>query len=335
MTRTQPDNAPDRNTMRHAVALASRAPSVHNTQPWRWRAGTESMHLFADWSRQLPATDPDGRDLIISCGAALHHLRVALAATGWATTVHRVPNPADPTHLAAIELTPTEPTEDQITLAAAIECRHTDRRRLSSWPVSTADLHQISDSAAGQGALAVVVTDPAARHHLDTAIAQAAITQENNPAYAHELALWTNRARGGHDGVLAASIPSTPNRSLTDEAQLRHFPTGSLEQPPGKRDDERAYLIMIATSSDDTISRLRAGEAASAALLTATRLGLATCPLSQPLEMPGTRRTIRDDVLGGAAEPQLLLRIGWPLTWAAPLPRTPRRNLDTLDELPG
>jgi nitroreductase len=328
---------PDMDTVRRAVALASRAPSVHNTQPWRWRAGAESVHLFADWSRRLPATDPDGRDLVISCGAALHHLRVALAAFGWATTVHRVPNPADPAHLAAVELSPAEPTEDQITLAAAIERRRTDRRRLSSWPVSADDLRQISTGAAREGALAVLVTDPAALFHLNGAIAQAAVIQDNDPAYALELALWTGRGRGGHDGVLAASLPRTRTRTSgdADRVHLRSFPTGSLEQPPGKRYDQRTYLVVIATSSDDLMSRLRAGEAAGAALLTATGLGLATCPLSQPLEISDTRRIIRDDVLGGAAVPQLLLRMGWPPTWAAPLPRSPRRNVeDVLDVLP-
>src|SRR2546423_10352783 len=90
-------------TVRGPIALATRAPSVHNTQPWRWLLGDSTIHLTADVSRQLPATDPDGRDLLISCGAALHHLHIALAALGWAGELHRIPNPADPTHLAAVE----------------------------------------------------------------------------------------------------------------------------------------------------------------------------------------------------------------------------------------
>jgi hypothetical protein len=67
---------------RAVVSLATRAPSIHNSQPWQWRLADSSMHLFADTSRLLPATDPDGRDLLLSCGATLHHLRVALAAEG-------------------------------------------------------------------------------------------------------------------------------------------------------------------------------------------------------------------------------------------------------------
>jgi hypothetical protein len=95
---------PDDYTVKTAVAMAVRAPSVHNSQPWNWRIGYSSLHLYADPDRQLRETDPDGRDLILSCGAALHHLRVAFAALGWAAEVHRLPNPDEPDHLAAITL---------------------------------------------------------------------------------------------------------------------------------------------------------------------------------------------------------------------------------------
>ena len=81
--------------IRDLVELATRAPSVHNTQPWYWCVDGERVSLFADFSRQLQYADPDGRDLLISCGAALHHLRVAAAANGWKAQVRRMPNPAN------------------------------------------------------------------------------------------------------------------------------------------------------------------------------------------------------------------------------------------------
>ena len=89
------------------VELACRAPSVHNTQPWRWRARESTVDLFADYTRQLVYADPTRRDLMISCGAALHHLQVAAAGLGWAARVTRFPDPSEERHVATIALEPS------------------------------------------------------------------------------------------------------------------------------------------------------------------------------------------------------------------------------------
>jgi nitroreductase len=327
---------PDHETVRRAIALATRAPSVHNTQPWRFLLGDSSVHLMADWTRHLPATDSDGRDLLISCGAALHHLRVALAAFGWAADVHHIPNPADPTHLAAVELRPHSPIEEDIALAAAIPLRRTDRRRFSSWPVPTGHLDLLMRQASRAGALLVPVTEVWLRHHLVTAIAQAAAKQENSPEYSAELAYWSGRSHAAQDGVLAASTP--PTAGTYADTRMRAFPHGTLATPAtdDDREDDAGELLVLATPADNTRAQLSAGEAASAVLLTATDLNLATCPLSQPLEVLDTRTTIQDTVLDDAAVPQLIIRIGWAPTSSEPLLESPRRPVDdVIDFLPG
>ena len=88
--------------IRRLVELAARAPSVHNTQPWLWAVADDRLTLFADRARQLVHADPDGRDLIISCGAALQHLQVAAAGHGWRTEARRMPNPDNDSQLADI-----------------------------------------------------------------------------------------------------------------------------------------------------------------------------------------------------------------------------------------
>ena len=95
--------------MHRIVEAATRAPSVHNTQPWRWRASPDVLELFVDRTRRLPATDPDGRNMIISCGAALHHAQVVATALGWAPSVTRHPDPGSPDLLARLELAPSPP----------------------------------------------------------------------------------------------------------------------------------------------------------------------------------------------------------------------------------
>ncbi|MGX7829592.1 Acg family FMN-binding oxidoreductase [Actinokineospora sp. 24-640] len=325
---------PDTGTIRTVLALAGRAPSVHNTQPWRWVIGAKSVHLMADWDRQLRATDPDGRDLLVSCGAALHHLRTAFAGMGFTTRVHRLPNPADPTHLAAVEPRAATATDEQIALASAIGKRRTDRRRFSSWPVPEGLIDLFAARAAEEGVLAIPITDPARRRALATAVVLAAADQEHAEGYGTELRLWTGRGRTGTDGVPASA--AAPSATSHGGVLMRRFSAGSLPVPDlDEEDADAGALLVLATTGDDTLSRLRAGEAASAVLLAATHLGLATCPLSQPLEIPETRAAIRDDVLDGSAIPQLVLRIGWAPTSAPSLPATPRRPVaEVLSRLP-
>lgn len=324
---------PDRSTVRGALELANRAPSVHNTQPWHWLVSDHSVELMADRSRQVPATDPDGRDLLLSCGAALHHFRVALAAAGWRAEVRLLPG-ADPDHLASIEMAPSEPAEEELALARAIPRRRTDRREFTSWPVPSGHLRLMARYAAEAGGLLVPVTEPGPRHVVVAAITAAAWWQETDPAYRQELTDWSGRGQTDDDGVLAASTPSASR--VRGDTPLRTFPGGALDEPdtgPGGDDGE---LLVLATTEDDVPSRLRAGAAASAALLAATSLDLATCPLSQPLEVRNTRVRIRDEVLRGAAHPQLILRVGWVPTSAEPLPRSVRRSLDeAVAYLPG
>jgi hypothetical protein len=120
---------------RQLVSLAIRAPSVHNTQPWAWRIRPGGIELYADVTRRLDASDPVERNLVISCGAALHHLRVAARASGLHPEVSRMPDPTDPYLLAQVSFTPAPAPRTAAADLRAIRERCTDRRRFTSWPV--------------------------------------------------------------------------------------------------------------------------------------------------------------------------------------------------------
>lgn len=312
---------PDIETIRSALMLAVRAPSVHNSQPWLWKVGDRSLHLFADRGRHLPQTDPDARDLMLSCGAALNHCVIALAALGWAAKVHRFPNPDDSDHLASIELRRQEPVDVDVALAAAIPRRRTDRRYYSQWPVALGDLALMAARAARMGVILRRVEDLTA---LKKIVAAAAWRHAADHDYEAETTAWSGRYAS------AAGVParSTPAPDWSASFPARWFAGPVLAQP---RDmdpaQDTAVVVALGTAEDDDLSRLRAGEATSMVLLTATALGLASCPITEPLEIAETREAVRSDVLGNDGYPQMLLRIGWAWINSDPLPATPRRDL--------
>ncbi|MEU2348491.1 hypothetical protein [Modestobacter sp. NPDC049651] len=309
-------------TVRAAVALANQAPSVHNSQPWLWVLGDRTVHLHADPARALPATDPEGRDLRISCGAALHHLRVALLAAGLATRVHRLPDRADPGHLAAVELRPGEPLPDDLALAAAIERRRSDRRAMSTWPVPAGRLEALVAAAARQGGTLHVLHAAAVRR-LAALAEHAAVEQALTPGIGTETAEWTGRSRAAAEGVPSGNVPTLPDGSLP----VRHFAGRDLPQNTLGRDEtDGAEVAVLTTPGDSPLDHLVAGEALSAVLLQATRDGLAGDPVSQPLEVPATRAGVR--ALVGGGEPQVVVRVGWPPVSAEPVPRTGRRPVE-------
>ena len=318
----------DQDTLVRTIGLACRAPSVHNSQPWRWQLSARTVRLYADPRRRLPVTDQDGRDLLLSCGAALHHLRVALADFGVPAQVRRMPDREEPDLLAVVELEQDTMVELGLGSTEPIEVRRTDRRRFGSWPVPQQFLDELVERAAGQGAVLRVVTDRPTQRKLVAAIAAAAQAQDATPGYAEETAAWSGRANTP-DGVPAASIPRPDQEAAA--VPMRGFSPGTLEQPADTEDG--AVLLVLGTSSDDGLSQLRAGEAMSATLLRATELELATCPLSQPLEIADTRDVLRDGVLHGTLSPPLIVRVGWPPAGLPAVPPTPRRPLTDVMEI--
>lgn len=314
---------PDTATMETALGLAVRAPSVHNSQPWRWHADpvAGTIGLTADVGRQLPAIDPTGRDLLISCGTALHHAVVAFAALGWRARVQRLPEHDDPDLLATIRFCRCEVDQVDVALAAAIPRRRTDRRLYSSWPVATGDIALMAARAARSG---VMLRQLDSLDALRAVVSEAVRVHLADNDYLTELTAWSGNY-GSSAGVPARNIP-VPDPDAVLPGRL--FAGPALAQPSGaSAADDHSALLALGTETDDRLAWLRSGEATSVVLLTATALGLASCPVSEPLEVPQTRAVVRDDVFGDAGYPQMLLRVGWAPVNADPLPATPRRAL--------
>lgn len=307
----------DAETANAALSLATRAPSVHNSQPWHWRVGPHSVHLFAERSLQLEHTDPDGRDLVVSCGIALNHCTVALAALGWQAKIHRLPNPEEPDHLASLELHRSPAGETDISLASAIPRRRTDRRHFSAWPVPPGHVAMMGARAARMG-VTMRRIDP--DEDFRAILERARRRHGEDAGYLSELAAWSGR----YGAVAGVPARNTPEPDPAAQVPGRIFAGAALSQPEDSTAaDDHGVVLALGTAADDAVARLRAGEATSQILLTATSMGLASCIFTEPLELPETRDQLQAKVFSGSHFPQVLLRIGWLPPNADPLPATP------------
>ncbi|WP_166391222.1 Acg family FMN-binding oxidoreductase [Nocardioides ochotonae] len=315
------------------VALACRAPSVHNTQPWRWRVDGTSLELYADCSRALPAADPRGRNLVLSCGAALHHAEAAARALGWEPTLQRRPDPAEPGLLARIHLADRDPdaretpgAQDPAVVLRAIHERRTDRRRFTSWPVPVSRLERLAAAAVEQGGLSEPIVDVTARFRLELLISRAMSAQEGDERLLAEQRAWIDHSRD--DGIPADSVPEMGFGPL---AHRSRFSRAARPEVPGPARDlvEASDGVVVIGGPDDSVEAwLRSGEALSALWLLATRTGLSVVPLSQVVEVDETRPALQHDVLGGRLVPHVVLRIGWQEISRSTHRATPRRPLD-------
>src|SRR5271154_4415512 len=187
-----PQTMPELEVVKEAVLLACRAPSVHNSQPWRWVSEGGGLHLYVDRSRWVQNTDRSGREALISCGAVLDHLRVAMAAAGWQAHIKRFPNPDNIDHLASVEFSPRElVTHVDRNRAEAILQRRTDRlpfRCPTFWARFEPELRSSVD---GTAAMLDVLSDEV-RSQLAEASQLTESLRRYDASYHTELQWWTS-----------------------------------------------------------------------------------------------------------------------------------------------
>lgn len=311
-----------------AARDALRAPSMHNSQPWRWRVDAGALELSADAGRQLKVADPHARLMMVSCGAALHHARVSVAAAGWDPAVRRYPAGAG--GLARLVLTrPRAADPEALALRAAIDRRRTDRRPYGDEPVPAEARAAITAAVAAEG-VRLRIVPPDQMSLLSIAAATASLVQLSDPAYRNELVRWTNRPQWSKDGI----PPGLAVRSVPRRVPVRTFALDSQDGlPVGAGGDGGAVYVVLYHADEEPADWLRAGEALSALLLTATAYGLATATISDVVEVGRSRRLVRR-VLGEPGQPYIAARCGVAAT-AQALAEVPRRDAaDVIDGPP-
>lgn len=303
-----------------AALFAGRAPSLHNTQPWHWFMGADLLELRLEQRRVLRSSDPDARLAVLSCGAALHHARIHLAAAGRRAEVVRLPDPRDPDLLARLSIGGPVPRDhDAIRLVRAATLRHTDRR---DDPGALVDMHHVRGvrKAVRAGGADLTMLRPQQVFDVGEAAVLARGTPDAGPGWQAEVAGWLGGDRPYGTGIPARSLPPDPYLVTAPARALRRAGSALITEAR----HHTAVFAVLHTPGDGRLDWLVAGESLSAGWLTATEHGLAVLPLSVVTEVAGSRDRIRA-VLGWAANPQLMIRLAtagdgsaWPTPRLAP-----------------
>jgi hypothetical protein len=322
----------DTEVIRDAVRLACRAPSMHNSQPWRWVLEGNALQLFADADRVVRATDTSGREALMACGAVLDHLRVAMAAAGYTANVDRFPNPNNRLHVASVDFTPMKfVTDGHRQRANAILLRRTDRLPFAAPPDWDSFESELRDTVDSDRVRIDIVPDDRRRQ-----LAEASQLTESlrlyDSSYHAELKWWT-APFDAFEGIPHSSLLSAAESDRVDIG--RSFPVTHHRERRTEVDEDHAKVAVLSTYDDTPLSVLRCGELLSAVLLDATMVGLATCTLTHITELSASREILAE-LIGQSTDditPQVLIRIGLAPSIEDIPPPTPRRPVDDVFDI--
>lgn len=329
-----PRDAPVDEQLLFLLNYAVLAPSGHNTQPWLFQIVDDGLELYADRRRALAVVDPNDRELVMSCGAALFHLRVAMRHFGVAPVVRLLPRSDHPDCLARIRPGAAyEPTLNDHRLFMAIKKRRTNRQPFADRPVPAPELEHIAEAAAEEGATLHVFHSDAAKHRLAELIAEGDRTQGGDPSFRRELAAWLHSNRSAsRDGIPGAAFGFGDLLSMAGPFVVRTFDWGKGQAAHDQQLAEGSPVLLVLTTEADTPAAwMQAGQALDRVLLQACAFDLQASYLNQPVEVPALRPRLAA-LLDTDAHPQLVLRMGY----GAPVDPTPRRPVSDvlIDEPP-
>ena len=298
----------------YVVARAVWAPSVHNTQPWRFTAGEQKISLHADIGRRLVVADPDGREMMISCGAALFTVRLVLRSLGYIPETRVLPDPGQPALVAEVSWRQRAAADEfERRLSGHVLARRTHRGAFDPEPLPPDTLAALRTGAAREGAALRIVADDGRRAALAAAVETAERHLRLVGERVRELAQWApppGSARA--DGVPATSYPARaehtdPDFPGRDFAHGHDWGLPALSSATVHRAAGAAGLLT--TAADRPADWVNAGQALQRIMLTASACGAAVALHSQPLELPWLREFIGIQLSDGAY-PHLVLRIG-------------------------
>ncbi|MDZ4801317.1 MAG: hypothetical protein SGI92_24435 [Bryobacteraceae bacterium] len=318
-----PADGSARSKLEFLIRYAILAPSGHNTQPWKFRINGSTLDVVGDLSRAMPITDPDNRELVMSCGAALLNLRVAARNFGLVVQAELCPEPDEPELLARLCLTGVAPSgRTDFRLFKAIRERRTTRLPFEPRQIPRALLFRWQKAAMYEEAWMAIVDVPDTRRAIARMIAEGDGILASRAGYRSEIAGWMrSNDTACRDGLPGYSVGFGSLSSRLSPPTMNSF--GSAQ---GRRDEELVLrapgFCVLGTETDTARDWMLAGQALGRVLLSAQSEGVTASFFLQPVEVPELRNKLMELLPEERGYPQIAFRLGY-APRVAPTPRRP------------
>jgi hypothetical protein len=320
-----PANGVTPDKWRFFLRYAVLAPSSHNSQPWLFQVRDNTLELYADRRRACPVVDPHDRELIMSCGCALFHLRCAMRHFGCLGTVETFPD-RDPDLVARVSLGTQDETDvEEGKLFDAIPKRRTNRQPFNDDRVSGSLLVSLQRAAEAEGAWLRFVPNQKTKYAFAELVAEGDRIQWANKAFRLELSRWVHSNRSSsRDGVPGYAAGLDDLLSYTGPLVVRTFDMG--EGQAARNHDVATgspVLTLLGTDGDQPRDWVAGGQALARVLLRARVDDVWASFLNQPIEVPDLRIKLKE-LAGHSGFPQAILRFGF----GENVKPTPRREME-------
>lgn len=309
---------------RYLLNYAVLAPSGHNSQPWLFKIVGDVVELYADRTRALAVCDPEDRELIMACGAALFNLRIALRHFGYEGEVQTFPDRNELDLLARIGFGGKgKPTAEDELLFKSIPKRRTNRMPFDGREVPEKVLSELKEAASKEHAWLEIMKEENKRNKVANLIAEGDRIQMANDSFRRELAAWIHPNRSAsHDGMPGYALGLSGLTSSFAPIVVRTFDMGKGQAAKDRQLAAGSPILAVLGTDDDVPTGwLSAGQALERVLLRGRAEEIWASFLNQPIEVSKFRPKLRD-LLGRKGYPQLLLRMGY----GQDVKPTPRRT---------
>ena len=293
------------------VAQAVKAPSGHNTQPWRFRQNESAVEVYPDFDRRLPVVDPDDRELFVSLGCATENLCLAAQNIGYESSVA-----VGDTGVIAVALTEGADVKSN-PLFEQIDLRQTNRSIYTGEEIALDALRKLQSVCSEKGiSIHYYARQTKQFNDIEQYVLQGNTRQMQNESFKAELKSWMRFNKKHQDQTLdglSYAVFGAPNvpRWMAEPIMSMAINAKTQNKADREKIDSASHLVLFTTRENSRREWVSLGRTLQRFLLTATELGVAHAYLNQPNEEVEIASEMAKTLDLDGEYPTVLLRVGY------------------------